>query len=186
VFVTREQFDSVPVPANSRRFVVIRDLRDTLVSLYFSLRYTHPVIHDRIQNRRSALSDMSVEEGLLYLIEVQLTGIAQLQWSWLAAGEKLIRYEDLLERDEEILARVLLRDCKLGVDPVRFHEVVRQNRFEARTGGRKPGEEDRGSHERKGVAGDWRNHFTDNVAAAFKKVYGSVLIATGYEKNFNW
>jgi lipopolysaccharide transport system ATP-binding protein len=186
VYVTREQFDSVAVPKDSRRFVVVRDIRDTLVSLYFSLRYTHPVLHERIQNRRSALAELSPEDGLVYLIETQLTGIAQFQWSWANAREELIRYEDLLERDEEILARVLLRKCRLGVDPGRFHEVVAANRFEARTGGRKPGQEDLGSHERKGVAGDWRNHFTEKVTKAFKRLYGSVLIATGYEKDFNW
>jgi lipopolysaccharide transport system ATP-binding protein len=186
VYVTREQFESVAVPKGSRRFVVIRDLRDTLVSLYFSVRYSHPVLHGRIQSRRAILSELGAEDGLLYLIENQLTGIAQCQWSWVCARDELIRYEDLLERDEEILAHVLLHRCRLGVDPGKFHEAVRTNRFEARTGGRRPGEEDLGSHERKGIAGDWRNHFTDKVRTAFKKLYGSVLIATGYEKDFNW
>ena len=186
VYITREQFDSVAVPGDSRRFVVIRDLRDTLISLYFSVRYSHPVLHGRIQSRRQILSELGQEDGLLYLIENQLTGLAQFQWSWVNAREELIKYEDLLERDEEILARVLLHQCRLGVDPGKFHEVVQANRFEARTGGRKPGEEDLGSHERKGVAGDWRTHFTDKVRKAFKTLYGSVLIATGYEKGFNW
>ncbi|HSQ58795.1 MAG TPA: sulfotransferase domain-containing protein, partial [Gemmata sp.] len=171
---------------NSRRFVIIRDLRDTLISLYFSLRYSHPVLHDRIQNRRAILSELSVEEGLIHLMETQLTGIAQIQWSWVSAREELIKYEDLLNHDEEILARVLLHQCRLGVDPGKFHEVVRENRFEARTGGRRPGEEDLGSHERKGISGDWKAHFTAKVRRNFKLVYGSVLIATGYERDFNW
>src|SRR5205823_5007254 len=38
VYVTKEQFDLVGIPACHRRFVIIRDLRDTLVSLYFSLK----------------------------------------------------------------------------------------------------------------------------------------------------
>ena len=186
VYITREQFDSVPVPKSSRRFVVIRDLRDTLISLYFSVRYSHPVLHDRIQNRRALLSELSQEDGLMHLMENQLTSLAQFQWSWTNAGDELIRYEDLLKQDEEILARVLLRHCRLAVDPGQFHEVVRGNRFEARTGGRKPGEEDIRSHERKGIAGDWRNYFTDTMSKRFKALYGSLLIATGYEKNFNW
>jgi lipopolysaccharide transport system ATP-binding protein len=186
VYITREQFESVAVPKDSRRFVVIRDLRDTAVSLYFSVRYSHPVLHGRIQNRRQILSELSQEDGLLYLIENQLTGLAQFQWSWVNSREELVKYEDLLERDEEVLARVLLHQCRLGVDPGKFREAVQANRFEARTGGRKPGEEDLGSHERKGVAGDWRTHFTDKIRKTFRTLYGSVLIATGYEKNFNW
>ena len=42
------------------------------------------------------------------------------------------------------------------------------------------------SHERKGVSGDWRNYFTDRIAKAVKQWYGSLLVAAGYEKGFNW
>jgi len=185
VYITREQFDSVKLPKKWHRFVMIRDLRDTLVSLYFSIKHSHPVLHARNQARRAMLHELGVEEGLLHVTENLLAGIAQVQWSWVAAGDELIKYEDLLERDEEILARVLLRDCKLNVDPGRFLEVVRENRFEARSG-RKPGEEDVQSHERKGVAGDWRNHFTDKITRSFKERFGSLLVATGYENGFNW
>jgi lipopolysaccharide transport system ATP-binding protein len=52
--------------------------------------------------------------------------------------------------------------------------------------GRKPGNEDTQAHERKGIAGDWRNYFTDRVSTEFKRCYGSLLVATGYEKGFSW
>src|SRR5687768_7549077 len=39
VFATREQIAARVLPPPTRVFVVIRDLRDTLVSFYFSLRY---------------------------------------------------------------------------------------------------------------------------------------------------
>jgi len=185
VYITREQYASVPVPPNSRRFVVIRDLRDTLISVYFSVKHSHPVLHERIQSRRDALKEMSVEDGLLYIIGQQLAGIAQFQWSWLHAGEELIKYEDLLTQDEEILARVLLRKCRFEADPMRFREVVLANRFEAKAG-RKPGQEDVASHERKGIAGDWKKYFTEKITSTFKRFYGSILIATGYERDLNW
>jgi Sulfotransferase domain len=185
VYITREQFESVELPKHSHRFVVIRDLRDTLVSLYFSIKHSHPMLTDQNRERRAIVSDLGVEQGLLFVTENLLAGVAQVQWSWFAAGEELIKYEDLLERDEEILARLLLRDCKLEIEPSRFHDVVRENRFEARSG-RKPGEEDLKSHERKGIAGDWRNHFTDKIARSFKDRFGSLLVATGYENGFRW
>ena len=92
----------------------------------------------------------------------------------------------MLRRDEVILRRVLLEHCRIEVSPQKFREVILANRFEARTGGRKPGEEDVHSHERKGVAGDWRNHFTNRVADAFKKRYAELLVATGYERGNDW
>jgi lipopolysaccharide transport system ATP-binding protein len=185
LYITREQFESVSLPRHWRRFVIIRDLRDTLVSLYFSLKHSHKILNDLMRTRRTVLSELSEEEGLLYLIDCGLTPMAQVQWSWLAAGEELVKYEDLLTGDEEILTRVLLHHCRLGVASERFREVVRSHRFEAQSG-RKPGTEDALAHERKGIAGDWRNHFTERVRAEFKRLYGSLLIAAGYEKNFAW
>jgi hypothetical protein len=185
LYITREQFESVALPRRWRRFVVVRDLRDTLVSLYFSLRNSHRLLTDVMRARRAALSELTQEEGLLYLIESGLTPMAQVQWSWRAARQELIKYEDLLDRDEEILTRVLLGHCRLRVEPARFREVVRAHRFEAQSG-RKPGTEDAHAHERKGIAGDWRNYFTDRVRAEFKRCYGSLLVATGYEKGFSW
>ncbi len=185
VYVTREQFESVELPKNWKRFVVIRDIRDTLVSAYFSFKHSHPLVHDRAQEQRDFYRSLSVEEGLLHMAKNRMAAVAQMQWSWVAAGEPLIKYEDLLTRDEEILERVLRRGCGLGVSRERFRQVVRENRFQARSG-RKPGEEDLGSHERKGVAGDWRNHFTDRIAKAMHERFASLLVATGYETGFKW
>src|SRR5262245_49094046 len=44
VYVTREQFESVKLPRHWKRFVVIRDLRDTLVSAYFSFKHSHALV----------------------------------------------------------------------------------------------------------------------------------------------
>jgi hypothetical protein len=42
------------------------------------------------------------------------------------------------------------------------------------------------SHRRKGIVGDWRNYFTEELKVQFKALYGNVLIETGYEKNLDW
>lgn len=58
--------------------------------------------------------------------------------------------------------------------------------FKRLAGGRKQGEEDQKSHFRKGVAGDWKNHFTPHVKSIFKEKYGPDLIRLGYESNQDW
>jgi lipopolysaccharide transport system ATP-binding protein len=191
LYVTREQFESVELPPRWHRFVVIRDLRDTLVSGYFSLRVSHPregeVMVDAARRFGDMLQEVDVETGLRATMEEWLpTAAANIQESWLEAGERLIRYEDLLDRDVEILEPLLIKQCELPVDPRLLRAAVKRNRFERLTGGRKRGEEDVTAHERKGIAGDWRNHFSEALKSDFKERWGDLLIATGYEQDLDW
>jgi len=186
VYVTRQQFESVCLPRNSRWFVVIRDLRDTLVSAYFSVRYSHPLASSEIARLRNTLKELDFERGMISLMEEWLPGCARIQVSWLEAGEQLIRYEDLLGRDLEILEPLLIDHCRVSVDRERLREVVLSNRFVRVTQGRESGREDIYAHERKGIAGDWRNYFTRRLKDAFKARYGGLLVATGYETHLNW
>ncbi|MFO0826395.1 MAG: hypothetical protein U0792_25295 [Gemmataceae bacterium] len=182
LFLTREQFESTKVPPECRRFVMIRDLRDTLVSLYLSNPAASTITHPAPRSHQRILSEVSKEVGLLHLLDGEIGRIAQMQWSWVAAHEEVIRYEDMREHDEEILAEVLLRRCRIGVDVWHFRETILANRFETWAGC----DEEVDTSDRPHVPGNWRRHFTGRVIDQFKKRYGSLLIATGYEKNFRW
>lgn len=186
LYVTREEFHSVVLPRKYHRFVIIRDLRDTLVSCYFSVKHSHPILTPKQEAMRQKLHVLNLEEGLLYMAERWLSKPAMIQWSWLAARERLYRYEDLLDHDEELFEEIFLKVCRLPFSRQQVREAVRAHRFEAHTKGRPRGVEDVHAHERKGIAGDWRNYFTDKVRDYVKSMYGSLLIATGYEKNFQW
>jgi hypothetical protein len=59
-------------------------------------------------------------------------------------------------------------------------------RFEARSGGRARGREDVDSPVRKGVAGDWINHFSRCHAEAFDTQFGDLLVNLGYEQDSEW
>jgi hypothetical protein len=187
VYCAREAFESRPAPPASRRFVVIRDLRDTLISWYFSTKVSHDVAnHPKVGKRRQTLQNVDAESGLLRGMAGALERIAEMQLSWLGAGDPILRYEDLLQNDEAILERTLLDHCQLPISPRRLRLAVRANRFEVFTQGRRRGDEDVQAHLRKGVAGDWRNHFTPRLKDLFKRKFGDVLIATGYESDLSW
>lgn len=184
VYMTKEQFEQLNISFDYQLFVVIRDLRDTLVSAYFSFRYSHPD-DPGINEWRALLSELPMEDGLIRLLDgIQMC--ADIQVSWRQSNVPYVKYEDLLLRDEEILEDILLNKCKLPVDSNRLRAIIVANRFENVTRGRKRGEEDITAHERKGIAGDWKNYFTEKVKDAFKQRYGQVLIDTGYEKDMNW
>lgn len=67
-----------------------------------------------------------------------------------------------------------------------IERIVDRYRFSKLTGGRKPGEENRDSHLRKGKPGDWENHFTDEHVRAFKNRYNELLVELGYETDTDW
>jgi lipopolysaccharide transport system ATP-binding protein len=186
VYVTREQFHSVTLPQPWKRFVVIRDLRDTLVSVYFSVKFSHQAIAEEIVKWRAVLDSVNEEDGLLYMLDEWLPRCAVIQISWLDGKETIWKYEDLLQNDHAIFEQILLDQCQLPVSRERFREVVEANQFEKLSAGRQRGTEDVKSHERKGISGDWKNHFTDKVKKEFKEKYGQLLIATGYESSLGW
>jgi sulfotransferase family protein len=184
VYATRQELDRLTFNCPVRRFVVIRDPRDTIISLYFSAKVSHPPMKG-INERRPTLVRMEEEDGLCYLIS-ETPSIGRMIRSWLGTDDPLIRYEDLLTQDEVLLTRVLLEHCQMRVSRDRLLEAIRANRFEQLTKGRQRGEEDVNAHERKGIAGDWRNHFTPRVKEAFKRQYGDLVVASGYERDDNW
>jgi lipopolysaccharide transport system ATP-binding protein len=185
VYVTYQQFRGVRPPENSRHFVVVRDLRDTLVSAYFSFKISHGNVGQAFMDLRHRLETLDYHAGMMYLMEEWLPRCARIQLSWLDSGEELIHYHDLLENDLPIMRSVLLDKCQLPLLPSELDRIVLANRFES-IAGRPRGQEDINAHERKGVAGDWRNHFDARIKKAFKDRFGGVLIAMGFENGFDW
>lgn len=64
--------------------------------------------------------------------------------------------------------------------------MVHDNRFETKTKGRAEGQEDVKSHYRKGLAGDWRNHFKQQHVDAFHARYDELLLKLKYEESADW
>lgn len=167
------------------RFFVLRDLRDTLISLYYSTRYSHKIVADFLDEQRNTVSQETEEDGLIYLIKNVLPVTAAIQGSWVGdPSVKHLRYEDIIGNEFSFFEE-LIDYCQIQIERERLREIVRYNIFEAATG-RKPGQEDPMAHLRKGIAGDWKNHFTDRVKNEFKAHYGELLVRTGYEKDLSW
>jgi hypothetical protein len=96
-----------------------------------------------------------------------------------------VRYEDLLKRPEQELERLLgFLGVDAGKDAVR--RCVRSASFEKLSKGRKRGREDATSFFRKGVAGDWREVFTERDKHIFKQEAGDLLVKLGYEEDHDW
>lgn len=185
MFMTRDEFMAHPELSEAKRFVVIRDPRDTLISLYFSLKHSHPLdASGKKQKERETLQAMSTEEGLAYLIEHHLPRVAAIHSSWIGTGELVLRYEDLLQ-DQTLLGDLLLDKLQLPTTSKALTKAMERNKFES-VFKRKLGEVDAASHGRQGLPGDWKNHFTAALRQKFHESHGAALIAAGYEKDESW
>jgi hypothetical protein len=96
-----------------------------------------------------------------------------------------IRYEDLLEDPHGGFKR-LLEFLGAASDDETVRRCVEATSFEKMSKGRKPGEEDPTSFYRKGIAGDWKNVFTERDREIFKEEAGELLVKLGYEKDAGW
>jgi hypothetical protein len=65
----------------------------------------------------------------------------------------------------------------------RLEDLATRYSFERLSGGREPGKGGAKSHYRKGVHGDWRNHFTPAITRRFKVLFSDVLVMGGYEND---
>lgn len=176
-----------------KTLLMIRDPRDQTVSRMFHIR------RDTTHRWHHRLNRMRQREALMACIEggPDLTDAAtliQFTRTWLNKADSLycVRYEDLVSESFNKFSNVLHH---LGIDipHILLHLIIRRNRFERLVIGRRiwkpsrtPGQENPTSHYRKGIIGDWKNHFDAEHVRRFKEVAGDGLIMLGYEQDHEW
>jgi hypothetical protein len=179
--------------------LMVRDPRDQAVSRMFHIRRdaTNPFREQILPLTKEEALMLSIEGGIRSADGRLLVGIdAWLRQTrqWLDAGPLVhsVRYEDLLEDTTLYFGRVL---AWLGIPaaPALVESIVRRNVFERLAMGhriwqpvRARGSENASSHFRKGIRGDWRNHFTPQHVIRFKELTGTALVDLGYEDNLDW
>lgn len=181
-----------------------RDGRDVMVSLYFF--WTRALRMSKSPRFRRGLSEIfhelygpafdpeDVGDNLPKFIEYQMTvaptthGVTWQQhlvdW-WERPNVGHVSYEALLTNPAPELARALLDASGVRPDDEAVELATRRHAFK-RDAGRKAGEENRGSFLRKGVSGDWRNHFPREAGEAFDSFAGAELVQFGYADDRDW
>jgi hypothetical protein len=177
---------------------VVRDGRDCMISLYYQLLFNNDRNDPRSVakwRKRLSYADFNDIGGNLanfiertFEIERKSPSPYRFTWSrWVDSwhGHSVfVRYEALLRDTNAELMRAL---GALGVHATKADVTrsVEKFEFQALTG-RRPGQQDTGSVIRNGVAGAWRNMFSDDAKKVFSELAGDQLVALGYESDNAW
>ena len=192
-------------PRFRRVLYVYRDGRDVMVSLFFHRMRTlarrdsvdvriFKRQYDRLfgkgydPNDSIALLPRFIENEFKRPRNPRVTWSQHIE-SWCAPDGHphvtCLSYEQLVNDCRATLKRAIELVTGATVDQWRIDTTVEKFSMVRQTG-RRPGEEDRGAFIRKGVAGDWPNHFSLEAAEVFNDLAGDALIHLGYEKDRDW
>jgi hypothetical protein len=179
---------------------VVRDPRDVYVSLFHHEMSLREDREKTLQIHRYFRSDpnASIRENFATYLQARLN-VRMHPWffysefldSWLDRPRIcVVRYEDMLAEPEHELARII-RFTGRRVDMNRVRAAVEENSFAAQTkarygSSREPGEADNTKFLRKGIAGDWKNHFNAHSCDLIWTFEGSSLKRLGYEEDSRW
>jgi hypothetical protein len=185
IYIDLPGFQSIPKPEHFRAFFVPRDPRDAVVSWYFSVKLSHKVMN-RIGEVREKLHSLSEEDGLCFVIDwISSRGVVAALRSWQQGAKsdsrlRIFRYEELTDENQFLTWQQLLAHCDIRMPSEVLQAVLADYAFSTLTKGRERGAEDVKSHLRKGVHGDWKNHFTPRVETLFRDVTGGLVEELGY------
>ncbi len=174
-------------PLYRKPVMIVRDPRDVFVSYFF-----HQTKHRPDSQVLEAIGfdpDNALEDSLFKFIKLKNEGsektypfFSYLDFvsSWLSQnGLQWTRYEDLHSQPEVELSR-LFNSLGYAVNSEQIQHAIEANTFKKMSGGRLPGEEDPTSHRRKGVVGDWKNYFSEEMSEYVRTRYQDVFSVFGY------
>lgn len=202
-FVSAEVVEEISLIYPEAKVVhIIRDGRDVAVSLIHHMwnhARTEGGIYDlgpkELEKRRgyregsliSPVESLFTRERLVRIAADWSTQVGRAIEdgpSLLGSNYAEVRYEDLLEKPVREARRLLtFLDVDRSEETVK--RCVKKAGFERSTN-RKRGQEDPSSRSRKGVAGDWKEAFTEEDKRVFKEIAGDLLVKLGYEEDDNW
>ncbi len=169
-----------------RAIVVLRDPRDIVISLVFSLGFSHipSVVTRLLRGPIAAASPRDRVRIGMYL----LTNWAERMRSWgtISSGirEYLAMYHALIEDPKKEFSSIC-HFLNWDIAPPLLHRIIDRHSFERRTG-RRPGDVNPYSHRRKGIAGDWRNYFDRELGAEFEASFPGLLLDLRFETTKCW
>jgi hypothetical protein len=178
---------------------IIRDGRDVMISAYYHRLFEN----DRnsklmVKEHRSKLNFENYEDirtnlprFIDYMFNIEAKRARHFSWSEAIYSYYknelvyIVKYEGLLVHAKGELIGVF-NFLNTEVTDKRISEAVKAFDFKQLTQ-RNQGDENTNSFLRKGVSGDWKNHFSKEACQVFEEFAGDALVLAGYEsERYKW
>jgi hypothetical protein len=173
---------------DDQAIIVWRDPRDICVSWIYSKAYSHDVSNQgESEVTRSIMRCLPLEvrtAAAILFAEKRFVELSKAIESLPLPNLVPIPYEKWNEDALGCLSGLLTR-WNWDVPSHLIEEAV--DKFDFRkSSGREKGVEEPLSHLRKGITGDWRNHFSREDAVFFETMFPGLLVRLGYEISSDW
>ena len=166
---------------------LIRDPRDIIISGFHYHKWTEEAWANEAKDHwqgmsyKEKLNSLDKHNGLIFEMEHigRETINEMLAWNYHNKSFLEIKYEDLLVSQQEIFSKIFqhynfnkqaIKKCLDIADQYNVKKMKKNN----------------AQHLRKGISGDWKNHFTPLLKEQFKKSFPDALSRLNYEQESNW
>jgi hypothetical protein len=168
-------------PYYNKVVVVLRDPRDVYVSFYFHevyLKKDKKLLTNMGYN--GSLSDQAnFKKYLLYKLNNPQSlspgfSFSEFYRSWIDKPNiHIVHYEQLHNNPEEALVGIV-KYLGYEINDSQINKSIKRHEFKNITG-REKGQEDKNSHKRKGIVGDWKNYFTDELSDIMDQMENDIV-----------
>lgn len=158
-----------------RKIILVRDPRDVLVSLFFSMKGSHRISGGSVAEEIESVKD-ETKLGLYKFVQSKAAETIFWKYSLLcelaAQNSTVFHYEDVIY-DKRRLVTDLAKALGTSIDSVQTRAIARRHdEF--------PAEADITRNVRQVKPGGWREHLDDKATAAVERLFGKVMLLLGY------
>lgn len=182
---------------NVKAVVLIRDIRDMLVSRYHHI--INQPSHWAHQELKILPFDIGFKRSLFMVSPSDSVSILEYYTSWINGWLEyesehpgdicILKYEDM-KKDIMSVMKIFFKFYEFEFDDSDIHKIIDAQKSKQIVGGRLSENIDKFGRSsttlRKGVPGEWVECLSEENKNIIKSVAGKVLIQSGYEVNIDW